>query len=90
MDNGLGKRLALARLAYKMPENKHNGKHRRLSANRLAGLAGLSNSMVSHIESRRIANPGVETVLALANVLGVSTEWLLTGRAIRKGDSLEG
>ena len=50
-----------------------------MSAAQLGLLAGLSKSVVALIESGERKNPESKTVSAIAAVLGVSTDWLLSG-----------
>lgn len=63
----LGRRIAFARgLAN-------------LSAARLGKLANLSSAIVAMIEKGDRKDPVGSTVASIAQVLGVSTDWLLTG-----------
>lgn len=41
--------------------------------------AGLSHAVTSLIETGKVKTPSAQTVVALARVLGVSTEWLVSG-----------
>lgn len=67
----LGERLSTVRLSA----TPH------LSQRELSRLAGLSSEgHVEGIESGRTKSPTVETVLALAGVLGCTVEWLVAGR----------
>jgi transcriptional regulator with XRE-family HTH domain len=50
-----------------------------ISAAHLGRLAGLSRSAVALIESGAREDPGGSTVSAIADALGVSTDWLLNG-----------
>lgn len=50
-----------------------------LAASELAGLAGLSPGYVRHIEKGVRENPGIEAASAIANVLGVSIDYLVRG-----------
>lgn len=50
-----------------------------LSARGLSALAGLAPSHVNLIETR-VENVGAQTVASLARVLGVTTDWLITGK----------
>ncbi len=50
-----------------------------LTGAELGKLAGLSGGVVSMIESGNRKDPSGSTVAALAKVLGVSADWLLTG-----------
>jgi transcriptional regulator with XRE-family HTH domain len=54
-----------------------------LSARRLDKLAGLTPGHTTLIESGRRLNPTAATAAALARVLGVSLEWLVSGRGRR-------
>jgi transcriptional regulator with XRE-family HTH domain len=51
-----------------------------LSARRLDALAGLTPCHTSLIESGLRENPKATTVAALAKALGVSLDWLVSGR----------
>lgn len=53
--------------------------HTTASQRELAELAGLSPSMVWQIESGTIAAPSGTTLAQLAEVLGVSLDWLIRG-----------
>ena len=66
--SALGRRLALARAGAAV------------SARELSSLAGMSPSMVGHIESGRVQTVGSDHVVALARVLGVSIGWLAAGQ----------
>lgn len=50
-----------------------------LTGSELGKLAGLSGGVVSMIESGNRKDPSGSTVAALARVLGVTADWLLTG-----------
>jgi transcriptional regulator with XRE-family HTH domain len=50
-----------------------------LSARELSILAGLSPSMVGHIEAGRVQQPGADTVSQLAEVMGASLSYLIKG-----------
>ncbi len=50
-----------------------------LSARRLSLLAGLTPSHVATIEARTGSSPEARTLAAIAKVLGVSVDWLVTG-----------
>ncbi len=50
-----------------------------LTGSELGTLAGLSKGTVSMIESGNREDPSGSTVAALARVLGVSADWLLSG-----------
>ncbi len=50
-----------------------------LSAALLGEKAGLSKAIVSMLEGGQRENPHVNTVSAIAKVLGVSVEWLISG-----------
>lgn len=50
-----------------------------LSARELSILADLSPSMVGHIEAGRVQQPGVDTILRLADVMGASLSYLIKG-----------
>lgn len=52
---------------------------RGLSRRRLSLDAGLTDSVVGQIERGDIADPSSATLGALAAVLNVSTDWLITG-----------
>lgn len=53
---------------------------RKLSSRELSRLARVSPSVVNHIERGRSEMPGFETLVALADLLGASVDWLATGR----------
>lgn len=52
---------------------------RGLSRHKLSLAAGLAQALAGAIERGDITDPGGSTIAALARVLGVSTDWLLTG-----------
>lgn len=49
-----------------------------ISARQLSRLAGLTSAHVSHIE-RGMMTPGTSVVTSLAEVLGCSLDWLVSG-----------
>lgn len=50
-----------------------------ISQARLSGLAGLSSRLVGMIERGDRPNPGMNTLKAMADVLGVKVGWLVSG-----------
>lgn len=71
-------------MAYKMPfmfgdRIKKARQDAKLSQQVVAELVGVSQPSFSEWE-RDISNPSVDSLVVLANVLGVSFEWLATGR----------
>lgn len=52
-----------------------------ISARRLSIVAGLSPSMVFHIEKGLIVDPGLKTINQIAQSLGVSLDWLVNGQS---------
>lgn len=69
-------RLALARSYTK------NGSGGPLSTSALARLAGLVRTHVYLIESRKRTNFTIDTIAQLADVLGVSIDWLYAGKGL--------
>lgn len=62
--------------------------HKRISQAKLAEDAGLSQGVISSIEKGYDANPGVRTILAIANSLGCQIGELLDGTGkTTNGDS---
>ena len=59
---------------------RHCRAERGIAQERLALTAGVDRTMVSKIE-RELTNPSIETLLKLANVLGVSVSALLDDSA---------
>lgn len=51
-----------------------------LSRRRLSALAGLSPAALQVIETKRDTSPEAQTIIGIGRVLGVSTDWLLTGK----------
>lgn len=51
----------------------------RLSAAELGELAGMSDAVVGMIETDRRKTPAATTVSKIAGVLGVSSDWLISG-----------
>lgn len=49
----------------------------------LGSMAGLSSSLVGILERNPNANPRLETIVALAKVLGVPVQWLAAGSETR-------
>lgn len=50
-----------------------------ISGRQLGQIAGLSTSIVSHLENDRYGTPNGETLQAICAVLGISVDWLLSG-----------
>jgi len=50
-----------------------------IAADELSERGGFSHSLVSHIETGQIANPGARTTARLAELLGASLDWLIAG-----------
>jgi transcriptional regulator with XRE-family HTH domain len=69
----MASRLALARSFTR------NGSGEPLSTSALARLAGLVRTHVYLIESRKRTNFTIDTIAHLAEVLGVSIDWLYNG-----------
>lgn len=63
-DRELGRRVRQARIDYGMTQRT------------LAGRAHISAQTLNFLENGRIANPSVLTIIAIADVLGVSTDYL--------------
>jgi transcriptional regulator with XRE-family HTH domain len=57
---------------------KHYRSKQGIAQEKLALIAGVDRTMVSKIE-RELTNPSIETLLKLANVLGVTVSELLDG-----------
>src|SRR5438309_1866235 len=68
MEERLGDRVRATRERYGMP------------AAELARRVGISRNQLYMIESNKTPDPGALTVMAIADVLGVSTDFLLKGR----------
>jgi transcriptional regulator with XRE-family HTH domain len=68
MDEKLGDRIRAMRERYGMP------------ATVLAKRVGISRQQLHMIETNETENPGALTVLAIAEALGVSTDYLLKGK----------
>ena len=79
MDERLGDRVRQARERYGMP------------AAELARRAGISRNQLYMIETNKAPDPGVLTIMAIADVLGVTTDFLIKGRrkTRRKADDDE-
>jgi transcriptional regulator with XRE-family HTH domain len=69
MTKTLGSRIREARDRYGMSQAE------------LARRIGISNTALNQIESGKTQNPGVAYIVAIARVLGVSTDSLLLGGA---------
>jgi transcriptional regulator with XRE-family HTH domain len=77
MEERLGDRIRATRERYGMP------------AAELARRVGISRNQLYMIESNKTPDPGALTVMAIAEVLGVSTDFLLKGRRRTRRRSLE-
>jgi transcriptional regulator with XRE-family HTH domain len=77
MEERLGDRIRATRERYGMP------------AAELARRVGISRNQLYMIESNKTPDPGALTVMAIADVLGVSTDFLLKGRRRTRRRSLE-
>jgi len=77
MEERLGDRVRATRERYGMP------------AAELARRVGISRNQLYMIESNKTPDPGALTVMAIADVLGVSTDFLLKGRRRTRRRSLE-
>lgn len=73
----VSKRLKLAWEEKRLEDEEHWGN------NRLAKRAGVSKSQVSDILTGKSKNPSFWAVWRLAEELGVSVEWLVTGKGDR-------
>ena len=79
MEERLGDRVRATRERYGMP------------AAELARRVGISRNQLYMIESNKTPDPGALTVMAIADVLGVSTDFLLKGRRrTRRRESTSG
>ena len=77
MEDRLGDRVRHTRARYGM------------AAAELARRVGISRNQLYMIESNKTPDPGALTVLAIAEVLGVSTDFLLTGKRTTRRSKLE-
>lgn len=58
---------------------RHSRKQRNLTGEVLAKLLGLQQSTISKLETGETAYPSVDYLFPLADALGVSARWLVTG-----------
>ena len=77
MEDRLGDRVRKTREHYGMP------------AAELARRVDISRNQLYMIESNKTPDPGALTVVAIAEVLGVSTDFLLTGKRMTRRSKLE-
>jgi transcriptional regulator with XRE-family HTH domain len=77
MEDRLGDRVRKVRERYGMPVTE------------LARRVGISRNQLYMIESNKTPDPGALTVVAIAEVLGVSTDFLLTGKRLTRRSKLE-
>lgn len=54
-----------------------------MSQHSLAEASGLSQAHLSNVENGKRENPGTDTLMAIANSLGVSFAWLISGEGFR-------
>ena len=76
MAKTLGTRIRQARLRYGMSQAE------------LARRIGISGTALNQIESGKTPDPGVSRIVGIASVLGVSTDYLLLGRADEDEDEV--
>jgi len=70
---------------------RHLREARELSQQELAVLTGLQRGNISHYERNKV-KPSAEAIVQLAAVLGVTSDWLLTGRqaiSLETGDAAD-
>jgi DNA-binding XRE family transcriptional regulator len=77
MEDRLGDRVRKTRERYGM------------AAAELARRVGISRNQLYMIESNKTPDPGALTIVAIAEILGVSTDFLLTGKRMTRRSKLE-